>query len=219
MTDETMSNQTEDQDDQAPQVDELALLKQRANFMNIPYSNNIGVDALKAKIAAHLAGEPADDEKTDDLDPAETLDTVEQPNALNGLSKPMTLRQRLLEENMKLVRLRITNLDPKKKDLPGEIYTVANEYIGTVRKFIPFGEHTENGFHVPYILYQFMKDKRFLNIRTVRDRVTRQIKVTQSWAPEFSLEIMDPLTPAELEDLKRAQIAAGSVDAPDNNLA
>lgn len=148
------------------------------------------VAAIKAEIAAEPVPEPV----------------VETPVA----PKKISLRQYMINEQMKLVRLRITNLDPKKKDLQGEIMTVANEHLGTVRKFIPFGEVTEEGYHVPYCLYQMMKERRFQNIRTIKGR-DGQLRTETNWAPEFALEVLDPLTPQELRDLATAQAAAGSV--------
>ena len=140
---------------------------------------------------------------------------VVQSEAIAAPARPKkrTLRQYLLQEEMKLVRLRITNLDPKKKDLPGEIITVANDYIGSVKKFVPFGEVTEGGWHVPYCIYRELESRKFLNIRTIRDRRTGQIHVETNWAREFALEILPTLTQEELTQLGTAQLAAGSVEA------
>ena len=217
----------QNQEDSKSKVDELALLKQRATMMNIPFSNNIGVETLRQKIQDALDGK-SNTENTAPVEPAKAnpleagaaqmaaatheaedgaqADQVEKPE------KVLSLREKLRLENMRLVRCRITNLDPKKKDLPGEIVTVANDYIGTVRKFVPFGEHTEEGFHIEYCLYKMLKSRKFLNIRSTRDRRTGTQKVSQSWAPEFSIEVLPPLTKEELHKLAQAQIAAGSLD-------
>lgn len=211
-------------DNQMTGLSELDLLKSRARMMGITFSNNIGLDALKAKVEAKMAGEPEVQEETleDDDAPTETI----EPNALElgaranltGAAeaqveqRPETLREKLYRENMALLRCRITNLDPKKKDLPGEIITVANEFLGTVKVFVPFGEQTEEGWHIPTIIYNTIKGRKFLNIRTVRDPRTRTEKVSTTWAPEFAIEVLDPLTPQELKSLGQAQIAAGSLD-------
>lgn len=199
---------------QGPQgLSELDMLKARAKMMGIEHSNNISAETLSAKIQAKLDGkQDSEPEKTDALNPLE-----QGANAVNGVvpdkERPVTLREYLHAENMRLIRVKITNLDPKKKDLPGEIITVANEYIGTVRKFIPFGEHTEDGWHVPYCIYQFLKDRKFLNIRTTRDRRTGTEQTSTNYVPEFSIEVMEPLSKHELNQLAQAQIAAGSVPA------
>ena len=128
--------------------------------------------------------------------------------------KPLSLRQRIYNEQMKLVRLQITNLDPKKSDLQGELLAVGNKFIGTVKLFVPYGEITDDGWHIPYIIYKELERRKFLSIRTTKDRRTGQIKVTKSWAKEFALTILPPLTEEELKRLATAQAAAGSIDNP-----
>ena len=187
------------------QVDQLALLKQRATVMGISYSNNISLETLKKRIQ----------EKMDGVEAAkpELEKPVQVVNPLTG-QKPKartpSLRQHMHDTQMKLVRLRITNLDPKKKDLHGEIVTVANEYLGTVKKFVPYGEVTDDGFHVPYCIYRELDSRKFLNIRTVRNRKEGTTKVESNWAKEFSLDVLPQLTQEELNRLAAAQAAAGS---------
>ena len=113
---------------------------------------------------------------------------------------------------MALVRVRITNLDPKKKDLPGEIITVANQYIGTVRKYVPFGEVTDNGYHVPQCIFKVLDSRRFLNIRTIRDAKSGRIRVETNYAKEFALEVLPQLTNEELNQLAANQAAGRNVD-------
>lgn len=128
---------------------------------------------------------------------------------------PKSLQQQIYDEQMKLVRCRIVNLDPKKKDLPGEVFTIANEYLGTVRKYIPFGEVTDDGYHIPYCLYTMLEERRFLHIRVVKDRLTQQLRTETQYAKEFAIEVLPPLTEAELQRLANAQRAAGSIDGSD----
>lgn len=199
---------TENQNQSGPS--ELEVLKMRANTLGITYGNAIGVEGLKKKIQAKLDGEP------------EPVDTSDEPNPLSMGAKamekpvvagPMSLRNYLRAEALKLVRCSITNLDPKKKDLPGEIITVANEYIGTVRCFVPFGEQTEEGWHIPHCIYEFLKARKFVHITTTRDRRTRAISQQQRDVPEFAIVVMEPLTTEELSQLAQAQIAAGSIES------
>jgi len=128
--------------------------------------------------------------------------------------KALSLRQRLYNEQMKLVRLQITNLDPKKADLQGEFLAIGNKFIGTIKMFVPYGEVTDDGWHVPYIIYKELERRKFLSIRTTKDRRTGQVKVSKSWAKEFSLTILPPLSEVELKRLAIAQAAAGSIDGP-----
>ena len=197
-------------EEQAQQPSELDMLKSRAKLMGITFSNNIGLDALKAKIEEH---KQASEAKTQTQAPAQIDEQQPEVQTENQTKKTKTLslRAHLQKEKMKLVRLRITNLDPKKKDLPGEILTVGNEYLGTVRKFVPFGEATDNGYHVPYCLYELMRDRKFLSIKT-RKGPKGQTIVEQQMVREFALEILPPLTEAELARLSAAQLSAGGVE-------
>lgn len=200
-------------DDELPKMTELDMLKQRARVMGITFSNNIGLDALKSRIEEKLNGEAvkeatdtAEIQKQEEL----PLEAAPEVNALSPTpikpKKPQTLRQKLYAENMRLVRLRITCLDPKKKDLPGEIFTVANEYLGTVRKFIPYGEQTDNGFHVPYVLYKQLMRRKFLSIKV--KKVNGREHIEQQWVREFALDVLPTLTATELAQLGTAQLAA-----------
>lgn len=197
--------------------DELTLLKQQASFMNIPFSNNIGVEALRKKIAAKMEDEP---DTTDDdgvevstqtnplVSPAET------PVKPSGLGKPVkvkTLAQHLQDEALKLIRVRITCMDPKKADLEGEIFTVANEYIGTVKKHVPFGEKTDNGYHIPQCILDFLRSRKFLNI-TTKTGANGQIETKTRWVPEFGIEVLPPLTESELRALAADQRATGRLE-------
>lgn len=178
---------------------ELNMLKDRARMMGINHSNNISVAALKAKIEAKMNNEVEQDEEVEAINP---LAPEVQPD--------VSPRQALINEAMKLIRIRITCLDPKKKDLKGEIHTVANEVIGNVRKFVPYGEGSENGYHVPNVIYKRLKRSQFQQIRTFK--VKGQIQVEHKWVKEFAIEVLDPLTPEEIARLAAAQSAAGGLD-------
>lgn len=203
--------------------DERTLLKKRADMLGIGYSPNIGTDTLRQRVNDFLEGkrqaEESEDPEVNALEAGAELenDTTTEAELQGGTkekkAKTPTLRQYLYDKQMKLLRLRIQNLDPKKKDLHGEIIAVANKHIGTVRKFVPYGEVTEDGFHVPYIIYKALDRRRFLNIRVTKDRRTGKEIVHQGWAKEFSLEVLPPLTQSEINRLATAQAAAGSIEA------
>lgn len=199
--------QTEDQNP-ASDSNELLVLKQRAQLLGIQHSNNISAATLRDKINKKLEASEASEQTS--------VDTfVEDEAVVNPLEtvpeKKKTFRQITIAENMRLIRCRITNMDPKKKDLPGEIFTIANEYLGTVRKYVPFGEVTDNGFHVPYCIYKMMDNRKFLNLRS-RKLPNGQIRIDQGWAKEFALEILPPLTSTEISRLATAQAAAGTLN-------
>lgn len=125
--------------------------------------------------------------------------------------RKLTFREQLYRENMKLIRVRIHQLDPKKKDLPGEVFTVCNEYLGTLRKYVPYGEQQgDKGYMMEHWLYTMLKDRKFLNIRTLK---RNGIEYTDSrWSPEFHLEVLPNPTPAELAQLRANQHGLGSLE-------
>jgi hypothetical protein len=133
------------------------------------------------------------------------------PVAESKPAKKKTLRQQIQAEQLRLVRIRITNMDPKKGDLPGEVITVANEFLGTIRKFVPFGEATDGGYHVPYCIYNVLKKRQFLHIRTRKGPNNTPI-VEQNMVREFAIEVLPDLTPAELAKLAATQAASGSLN-------
>lgn len=200
MSDQNDQNQTE------TQPSALQVLKQRADVYGIKYSNNIGEEALRTKIREHVnALEAVNIQEANDA-----IDSGEKKIAGGDVAN-LTPAERLRREQMALVRCRITNLDPKKKDLPGEIFCVANRVLGTVRKFIPYGEITEDGYHIPVILFNELQSRKFNHTTSRRDKITKQTVVTTKWVKEFSLEVLEPLTQEELNRLATAQIAAGTV--------
>ena len=197
---------------------ELELLKQQAALMGITHSNNITAETLRKKIAAKMEGEQ---DNTD-----ENGEEIQQPNPLvpaagvtpsaeatapaAPVAKPKTLQQHLRDTAMKLVRIRISSMDPKKQDLDGEFITVANEYLGTVRKFVPFGEKTDKGYHVPQCIYDHLKEREFLHVQT--REVNGQLQTKTRYVKEFAIEVLEPLTPAELKALAADQRATGRLD-------
>lgn len=186
-------------------LSELDLLKQRATLLGVHFSNNIGLETLKERIRAKQeAGEqPAPQ--------VNALSTDDEAGAAADANPQLTARQKMVLEQTKMVRVRIQNLDPKKKDVPGEIITVANEILGTVRKYIPYGAVTDDGWHIPYILYAELADRKFQNIRTVKNPRTGRDEVENGWAKEFSLDVLPPLTQDELDRLANAQAAAAGL--------
>ena len=210
-TDQNQANEAGNQEHEAttadtfePVIDERSLLLQRARMMGLTVSNNIGLDKLKERIEDYMSNTVVDSVTA-------AVPLVDPTSKNTVVGKAPTLRQYLLNDALKLVRIRITNLDPKKKDLQGEIVTVANEHIGTVKKFVPYGEVTENGYHVPNCIYNMLRRRKFLNIRTRRGK-NGQEHIEQTWAQEFSIEVLPPLTEEELKKLATAQTAAGSVN-------
>lgn len=199
------------------EVVEKDMLRQRLKDMGVTYSNNAGVDALRTKLRDALEGKDSTDNAgdEDEVPPAPLPGITPDPESAplpetpkRPLSKAEQRNQIRLEQT-RLIRCRITNMDPKKRDWPGQFLTVANEYIGSITRYIPFGEVTDNGWHIEYALYTMMKDMQFLDIKTkkVKGQNTQE---TKRMSREYAIEILPDLTPAELKKLANAQLAAGT---------
>ena len=185
---------------------ELDSLKARADTLGIKYSNQIGADTLRQRIREH----------TEALENPEPKSNTRTGNTNAHQDREMLLakaRMEIQKEATKLIRVRLTNMNTKKKDLPGEIITVANEYYGTVSKFIPFDPaFYENGYHIPNVIYKNLRNKKFLNIRHIKDPRTGRTRISESWVREYAIEVLPPLTPKELKELAQTQAASGSID-------
>lgn len=213
--DQVEDNGEVDLDDEIDVVhqEEREFLENRAKLLGIKITKSMTTEEIRDAVKAHLSDDPQVKEAlTSDKDEKNVTGLKNLKDGASKKGRTPSLRQHIQREKMKLVRLRITNMDPKKKDLPGEIITVANEYLGTVRKFVPFGEATDNGYHVPYCIYEVLRDRKFLNIRTRKGKNGTPV-VESNYAKEFALEVLPPLSEAELQRLATAQIAAGTINA------
>ncbi len=169
--------------------EEKRILRARLAKLGISSSPNASLTTLRAKY------EEACSENTE---PEEFDSTSVRP--ISEIVKETE------KEATKLIRLRIKNLNPAKRDLHGEIYTIANSVLGKISKYIPYDEAGES-YHVPNCIYKLLKSKKFLQVRTYKDPVTKAQRIEQMWIPEFSLEELPQLTQEELKDLAIKQQA------------
>lgn len=177
---------------------ELDLLKERANVMGITYSPNIGVETLKRKIEAALAGNDPD------ADTADSEAPVQEPVG----ESPQEKRMRLNREARVLRRIRITCMNPNKKSMTGEIFTVSNAVVGTIKRFVPFD--AEDGWHVEEMILKMIKARKFQTFYTVKLQNGRKAR-RGKLVPEFAVEMLKPLTQKELGDLAKRQAISGSL--------
>lgn len=186
----------ENDDLEVPVQDEMTSLKERAAQLGVKYHPSISLDKLREKVNAAIEG------ATDDApDPKE----AKAPAA----ESEHQMRMRLKKEAHKLVRIRVTCMNPMKTEWPGEIFTVGNAVIGSVKKYVPF--NTDEGWHVPHIIYQVMKDKMFqifVNVKTKNGVTVRQGKLIK----EYAIEVLPDLSATELAELAQRQAMAKSID-------
>lgn len=170
--------------------DELASLKQRADLLGISYHPSIGADKLREKVnSALVKDEPA----------------TGAPAAVESQEQ---YRKRCIDEATKLVRIRLTCMNPLKKEWDGEVLTVGNSIVGTLKKYIPF--NAEEGWHVPHMMYEELRDRQcqVFFTKSGNGNKTREGKLIK----EFAIEVLPQLTGDELKDLAQRQAMAKSID-------
>lgn len=231
------TNADPDDDEHDPLLDgpkEIDSLKARAKALGIKHSNNINVDTLRAKIDEHIEKLEAEkhpepkQETTQQPEPASVAPARVPPSQRNKLppmsvmlemttddlmrqperKRKMIIRARQQHTEMRLVRCQIYCNNPAKNDLHGEIFSVQNKYLGVVRKFVPFGEATENGYHLPWILVKMLRAKKYVQTKSLRNPDGTE-RVEHRQAPEFTINELRPLTPDELQQLANIQGARG----------
>ena len=178
--------------------DELTTLKARADLLGIGYHPSIGLTKLKEKIAQALAEE--DEGSAPQVPSASATEVVES----EGQRK-----QRLKKDAAALLRIRLTCLNPAKKEWDGEIITAGNSTVGTFKKFIPF--NAPDGWHVPRIIYNQLVQREcqiFVSVRDGRGNMTRTGKTIR----EFAVEVLPPLNQDDLDELARRQAMAKAID-------
>jgi len=181
--------------------DELASLKARADMLGVTYHPSIGLEKLREKVAEALAKEPASKEPDAKKAPEPVVEAEVETLGQR--------RRRLKLEALALVRIRVTCMNPAKKEWEGEIFTVGNSAVGSVTKYVPF--NADEGWHVPKIIYEQLVQRQcqvFYTERSKNGINVRKGKLIR----EFAIEVMPSLTKDELEELARRQAAAHSID-------
>jgi hypothetical protein len=108
----------------------------------------------------------------------------------------------------RLVRIRLTCMNPNKKNFTGEIISVGSSKLGEFKKFVPF--NSEEPYHVPEIIYKELKNRK-CRINQVVKLPNGQEVNRYKLINEFAIEVLPPLTPEEIKDLAQRQAMAGGV--------
>jgi len=192
---------------------ELESLKKRADQMGLKYHHKAGLEKLKALVNNALAPEMSE--------PAPSI-----PEAKEAVKTPLTKAEKAMRsakatpaktiDNMspkelasRLVRIRVNCMNPNKTEWEGEIFTVGNRFYG-FKKYVPF--NNDEGWHVPYMIYEHLKERKcqiFYNSKDDRGNKTREGKLIH----EFAVELMDPLTSEEMQELAQRQAMANGTAA------
>jgi hypothetical protein len=182
------------------QKTELELLKEEATKLGITFSGNIGAPALLAKIDAFK-----EVNATTSAEPELVVPTTEY----KVQESAATAAQRKRKEANKLVRIVATCMNPNKKAMTGEFFSVSNAIIGTVKKYVHFD--AEDGWHVPAIIVDHLRERRCQIFVPAVTTTGKKIMKGKS-IKEFNVAVLPPLTTKEVTALAERQALAGSID-------
>lgn len=114
-----------------------------------------------------------------------------------------------------LVRIQINVLNPAKQNWTGEIFTVGNDVIPHMTRFIPY--NAVNGvWHVERMFVEMLKSRKYQRMVEHSGSRNDPSKYGVDYhrnqlVPEFNIIELPPLTEQELQDLGANQAANGSI--------
>lgn len=181
--------------------DEKEVLMQRADKLGIKYSNNIGLETLRERINAKL------EEREAVVEEEEVEEEPKKKETKTAAQVKETAVQKARKEALKLVRVNITSMENTKNNLSGEIFTVSNGVVGTIKRYIPFGVD----WHIEQILLNTLKEKEFQRFGTEKTPGGQTVRRAKS-VPAYAIQILPPLTEKELEDLRKSQLARQTIE-------
>lgn len=178
------------------EINELETLKQRLDLMGVKYHHNAGVEKLRTLLADALSNEsPIADEIVGDTDEKET--------------KPVKEEDKPENDPRALIRVFISCHNPAKQNYKGEIFSIGNARVGTLKKYVAFNEE----WHIPRIIFDYMKEKQFQQFYTEKDGNGNKIRKSRL-VREFNIEVLPQLNEQELKELAQRQaMAAGTAKA------
>jgi len=173
-------------------MSELNVLKARAKVMGIDFHPSIGEKKLQAKIAEKLSDSPKE------------VEPVKVSNATEFVPETQHERnKRIRDKANTLVRIQVTNMNPRMGELEGQYYSAGNTLVGQITKYVQFNVP----WHVPFMVLEAMKERKcqvFYNERKKNGDTVRKGKLI----PELSIQELPYLSPREMKDLAQRQAMA-----------
>ena len=189
----------------------LVGLRKLAKEMKIDFHPNIGVKKLEERIKAKRI--ELDNDVAEPIAAAPVanapvpLTVIQQANLIEQTERQKI--QKIRKDASSLVRIVLTCKNPAKQEWPGEIFSAGSTLMGSHKKFVPFGN--DEGWHVPQVILQMIKERECQIHVNSTDEKGRKVKKGKL-IKEFSVQVLDPLTPKEIEELKIKQAMAHSID-------
>ena len=180
----------------------LNTLKSVATSLGIDFHPNIGLEKLQIRIEDHMKMQQA----TKAVEPAKAINPVTPVKTEEDTEAEK--RRKIIMDATELVRVNITCMNPLKKEYQGEIFTVSNSIVPTLRKYVPF--NTDKGWYIPRLMLNMIKERK---CQLFRNKVLPNKQVIREGylIPEFNVQILPPLTAEELQALKEEQAMTGRV--------
>jgi len=206
-----MTDTTEDNGAALAQ-DELATLKARADMLGVTYHPKIGLETLREKINAAVTAEGIPKEVAAPVASASVAAAPSLAAPVAAVETENQMKRRLKNDATRLVRIRLSCMNPAKKEWQGEVFTVGNSVVGSITKFVPF--EAEDGYHVPHILYETLVARQCQVFVNVKQEVAGRIVTVRKGKliREFAIEVLPQLTEGELKDLAARQAATHAID-------
>lgn len=166
---------------ETPEENSRAYWETQAKLFNINYPKNITTSKLKALVQDRLSR--ADDKLIKDFS---------------------SIAEKQFQDLRALVRVEIKNLNPAKSSWTGEFFTVGNDAVPPITRFVPYNA-VDNIWHLERIFIPFLESKEYSEVVHDYD-AKKQINFKRvKKGKEFHIRELPPLTPEELEDLKKLQ--------------
>ena len=196
---------------------EYDALLQRAEMLGLKIHPKTGLEKLRIKVNNAIKGASTDEEELQEEDKSEISQKAKVTTKKKKANYTMLTHEQFLKERSdqmkkninKLVRIRVTCMNPNKSQWEGEIFSVGSAKLGTFKKYVPF--NAEEGWHVPQIIVDAIKERKFTQFYTVRGPQGQKIRKGKL-VPEFNIEILPPLTQAQLKELARKQAMQNAAD-------
>lgn len=182
----------------SPELDQaIQSLKKKADLLGISYKSNVSVATLQKAISEKLEGTSVGEST---YTPA-TVDL--EASASTGPDI-----EALVKEAHKLVRVIITPIDQTKAtNLESELVSAGNSYIGTVTRLVPFGVE----WHVEQVILNVLREKKFTQF--IKKKGQHGIDTNDTrYVPAYSITVLPPLTPEELNQLAINQMRSGATE-------
>jgi len=195
----------------------LQHIRAQADMLGVKYHHRAGIVKIQQLIDDHLIAQ--NNSSIPEPDSEASIRSEPKIPTVKGYDKlvvPMGAAEYKKEAQREakalvsaLLRVRITCMDPHKKNWPGELISVGSAKLGTFKRYVPFD--TEEPWHIPKIIYDVLTE-RMCSV-PVKKKDARGHKTTAyKQIKAYSITLEEPMTRLEIDELARQQALAGGLE-------